>query len=377
MDVKRAYKFRFYPTAEQKEILAQTFGCARFAYNYMLKARTDAYYNEQKRIGYHETSALLTTLKRQPEYTWLNTVSSVPVQQALRHLQTAFGNFFAKRNKYPNFKSKFDKQAAEYTASAFRFEDSILMLAKMKEPLAIKWSRTLPKAAKITTVTVSKDCAGRYFVSLICDDAVSTKVTEISSIGIDLGLTDFAVTSTGSKYQSPKALRSNLERLALLQQRLSKKKKGSSNRNKARLKVAKLHARITDIRKDFLHKLSTKLINENQVIAVESLAVSNMLKNRRLAKSIIDASWSEFVRQLEYKAKWYGRTLIGIDKWYPSSKRCNACGYALSTLSLSTRSWRCPYCGLAHDRDVNAAKNILTAGLAGLAFGENVSPVCI
>ncbi|MDP3745370.1 MAG: RNA-guided endonuclease TnpB family protein [Methylotenera sp.] len=377
MEIKRAYKFRFYPTAEQKASLAQTFGCARFAYNYMLKARTDAYCNAQKRLGYHETSALLTILKKQPEYTWLNAVSSVPVQQALRHLQTAFGNFFAKRNKYPNFKSKFDKQSAEYTASAFKFDHSVLTLAKMKEPLAIKWSRTLPKAAKLTTVTISKDCAGRYFVSLLCDDASSDKTILDSKIGIDLGLTDFAVTSTGSKYQSPKALRGNLERLALLQQRLSKKKKGSSNRNKARLKVAKLHAKITDIRKDFLHKLSTKLINENQVIAVESLTVSNMLKNRKLAKSISDAGWSEFVRQLEYKAKWYGRTLIGIDKWYPSSKRCNACGYTLSTLSLNTRTWTCPDCGLAHDRDVNAAKNILTAGLAGLAFGENISPVCI
>jgi putative transposase len=160
MEIKRAYKFRFYPTDEQKEILAQTFGCARFAYNYMLKARTDAYYNKKKRIGYHETSALLTQLKKQPEYTWLNEVSSVPLQQALRHLQSAFANFFAKRNKYPTFKSKFDKQSAEYTASAFKFENGVLTLGRMIEPLIIKWSRTLPKAAKLTTVTVSKDCAG-------------------------------------------------------------------------------------------------------------------------------------------------------------------------------------------------------------------------
>jgi len=377
MEIKRAYKFRFYPTDEQKEILAQTFGCARFAYNYMLKARTDAYYNKKKRIGYHETSALLTQLKKQPEYTWLNEVSSVPLQQALRHLQSAFANFFAKRNKYPTFKSKFDKQSAEYTASAFKFENGVLTLGRMIEPLIIKWSRTLPKAAKLTTVTVSKDCAGRYFVSMLMDDAVADKSVVSNKIGIDLGLTDFAVTSSGSKFKSPKSLANNLAKLALLQKRLSNKKKGSSNLNKARLKVAKLHARITDIRKDFLHKLSTKLINENQVIAVESLAVSNMLKNRKLAKSISDAGWSEFVRQLEYKAKWYGRTLIGIDKWYPSSKRCNACGHTLAMFSLNTRTWECPSCKTSHDRDVNAAKNILTAGLAGLAFGENVSPVCI
>lgn len=377
MEIKRAYKFRFYPNDEQKVILAQTFGCARFAYNHMLKVRADAYHNEQKRIGFHETSALLTTLKKQPEYTWLNEVSSVPIQQSLRHLQTAFNNFFSKRSKYPNFKSKFGKQSATYTATAFKFDNGILSLAKMHDPLAIRWSRTLPKAAKLTSVTVTKDCAGRYFVSILCEDSVSEKLMSESKIGIDLGLTDFVITSAGSKYQSPKALRSNLDKLALLQKRLSKKEKGSSNRNKARLKVAKLHARIADVRKDFLHKLSTKLINENQVIAVESLAVSNMIKNRSLAKAISDAGWSEFVRQLEYKSKWYGRTLVAIDKWYPSSKRCNACGFTLTKLSLSSRSWACPDCGLVHDRDVNAAKNILTAGLAGLAFGENVSPVCI
>ena len=202
----------------------------------------------------------------------------MPLQQALRHLQSAFANFFAKRNKYPTFKSKFDKQSAEYTASAFKFENGVLTLGRMIEPLIIKWSRTLPKAAKLTTVTVSKDCAGRYFVSMLMDDAVADKSVVSNKIGIDLGLTDFAVTSSGSKFKSPKSLANNLAKLALLQKRLSNKKKGSSNRNKARLKVAKLHARITDIRKDFLHKLSTKLINENQVIAVESLAVSNMLK---------------------------------------------------------------------------------------------------
>lgn len=377
MNIKRAYKFRFYPTIEQKEIFAQTFGCVRFAYNYMLKVRTDAYYIEKKRIDYHETSALLTILKKQPEYTWLNVVSAIPVQQSMRHLQTAFSNFFAKRANYPRFKSKSDKQSAEYTASAFKFVNGTLNLAKMKESLKIKWSRTLPKAARVTTVTVSKDCSGRYFVSLLCDDYVFEKSPIDSKVGIDLGLTDFVVTSDGSKYKSPKALNTNLEKLSLLQRRLSKKKIGSNNRNKARLKVAKLHARIVDIRKDFLHKLSTKLINENQVISVESLTVSNMIKNRKLAKSISDAGWSEFVRQLGYKSKWYGRTLIGIDRWHPSSKLCNACGYKLSKLPLNVRHWDCPECGENHDRDINAAKNILTAGLAGLAFGENVSPVCI
>ena len=357
--------------------MAQTFGCARFAYNHMLRLRTDAWYNEQKRIGYHETSALLTELKKQPETIWLNEVSSVPVQQALRHLQTAFGNFFAKRAKYPTFKSKHDKQAAEYTSSAFKWDGKALKLAKMDAPLNICWSRTLPKASKPTTVTVSKDAAGRYFASLLCDDSVTPKSESTGKIGIDLGLSHFAILSTGEKIAAPNRFRANEARLAILQRRLAKKIKGSANRAKARLKVAKLHAKTADSRKDFLHKLSTRLINENQVIAIESLAVSNMQKNHCLAKSISDAGWSEFVRQLEYKSLWYGRTLIGIDRWYPSSKRCSCCGHTVAKMPLKVREWTCPECGSVHDRDINAARNVLAAGLAVSAFGESVSPVCI
>ncbi len=377
MEVKRAYRFRFYPTPDQEAILAKTFGCTRFAYNYMLRLRTDAWFNEQKRVGYHDTSALLTELKKQPETVWLNEVSSVPVQQSLRHLQTAFGNFFAKRAKYPTFKSKHDKQAAEYTSSAFKWDGNALKLAKMDEPLAIRWSRTIPKAAKVTTVTVSKDAGGRYFVSMLCDDAVMPKPEVAGKIGIDLGLTHFAILSTGEKIAAPNTFRKNEAKLAKLQRRLAKKKKGSANRLKARVKVARLHAKTADTRRDFLHKLSTRLVNENQVIAIESLAVSNMQKNHCLAKSISDASWSEFVRQLEYKSLWCGRTLIGIDRWYPSSKRCSECGYTVPKMPLKVREWVCPECGSIHDRDINAARNVLAAGLAVSALGESGNPVCI
>ncbi len=377
MEVKRAYKFRFYPTPAQEQNLARTFGCVRFAYNHMLRLRTDAWFKEQKRVGYHETSARLTALKKTPEHAWLNEVSSVPVQQALRHLQTAFVNFFAKRAGYPQFKQKYGKQSAEYTASAFKWDGKFLTLAKMDAPLAIRWSRTLPKVAKVTTVTVSKDAAGRYFVSLLCDDTVSPKPETANKVGIDLGLTHFAILSTGEKIAAPNTFRKNEAKLAKLQRRLAKKQKGSRNRAKARLKVARLHTRITDARKDFLHKLSTRLVNENQVIAVETLAVSNLQKNRCLAKSISDAGWSEFVRQLAYKAQWCGRMLVGIDRWYPSSKRCSACGHTVAKMPLSVREWVCPECGSLHDRDVNAARNVLTAGLAGLVCGENVSPVLL
>jgi putative transposase len=377
MDIKRAYRFRFYPTPEQEQILARTFGCARFAYNYMLRLRTDAWLKEQKRVGYHETSAALTVLKKQPEYAWLNEVSSVPLQQALRHLQTAFNNFFAKRARYPQFKRKDGPQSAEYTSSAFKWDGKSLKLAKMDAPLAIRWSRQIPKAAKVTTVTVSRDTAGRYFVSLLCDDAVAAKPAAHGKVGIDLGLTHFAVLSTGEKIAAPNTFRRYEKKLTKLQRRLAKKAKGSNRRKKARLKVAKLHAKIADSRRDFLHKLSTRLINENQVIAIESLSVSNMQKNRCLSKSISDASWSEFVRQLEYKARWYGRELIGIDRWYPSSKRCSDCGYTMPKMPLSVREWACPECGSIHDRDINAARNVLAAGLAVSAHGEAVSPVCM
>ena len=377
MDIKRAYRFRFNPTPEQEVILARTFGCTRFAYNHMLRLRTDAWFQRQERIGYHETSAALTALKKDPEFVWLNEVSSVPVQQALRHLQTAFGNFFAKRAKYPTFKRKDGPQSAEYTTSAFKWDGKVLKLAKMTAPLDVRFSRTIPRAAKVTTVTVSKDAAGRYFVSMLCDDTVQPKAEVEGKVGIDLGLTHFAILSTGEKIAAPNTFRKHEAKLAKLQRRLAKKQKGSANRKKARLKVAKLHAKIADSRKDFLHKLSTRLINENQVIAIETLAVSNMQKNHSLAKSIADASWSEFVRQLEYKSLWYGRELVGIDRWYPSSKRCSDCGHTVAKMPLNVREWACPECGTVHDRDINAARNVLAAGLAVSALGESVNPVCM
>ncbi|MDQ0621984.1 RNA-guided endonuclease InsQ/TnpB family protein [Paraburkholderia graminis] len=377
MGIKRAYRFRFYPTPDQEAVLARTFGCARFAYNYMLRLRTDAWYQRQERVGYHETSAALTALKRTPEHAWLNEVSSVPVQQALRHLQTAFANFFAKRAKYPNFRRKEGVQSAEYTTSAFKWDGESLTLAKMDAPLAIRWSRQVPKGAKVTTTTVSKDASGRYHVSLLCDDAVSGKPEVSGKVGIDLGLTHFAILSTGEKIATPNIFRKNEAKLAKLQRRLAKKQKGSANRRKAKLKVARMHAKTADSRRDFLHKLSSRLINENQVIAIESLAVSNMQKNRCVAKSISDASWSEFTRQLEYKAQWYGRTLVGIGKWYPSSKRCSDCGHTVAKLPLNIRAWTCPECGSIHDRDVNAARNVLAAGLAASAHGESVSPMSL
>ncbi len=374
MKQKCAYQYRWYPTDEQKQNLARTFGCARFVYNWALRLRTDAYYQEQKRIYYDETSAMLTQLKQQPEYSWLNEVSCVPTQQALRHLDKAFRNFFEGRAHYPTFKSRHGEQAAEYTTSAFKWDGIHLRLAKMDAPLDIVWSRPLPKGCKPTTVTVTKDTAGRYFVSILVEEDVKPLPVVNKQVGLDLGLLSMVILSTGEQVGNPQFFRKDEKKLAKASRRLAKKKKGSKNRAKARLKVARHHAKIADRRRDYQHKLSTRIVHENQVICVESLSVKNMLQNHCLAKSISDVGWGEFVRQLEYKAQWYGRTLVKIDKWYPSSKRCSHCGHVLQTLSLDERFWLCPECHTFHDRDINAAKNVLAAGLAVAACGEAVRP---
>ena len=374
MKQKRAYQYRFYPTDEQKQILARTFGCARFVYNWALRLRTDAYYQEQKRVYYDETSALLTALKKHPEYSWLNEVSCVPTQQALRHLDRAFRNFFEGRAEYPTFHSRHGEQAAEYTTSAFKWDGTTLTLAKMEEPLSIVWSRPLPKGCKPTTVTVTQDTTGRYFVSMLVEEDITPLPVVNQQVGLDLGLKSMVVLSTGEQVGNPQFFRKDEKKLAKASRRLAKKKKGGKNRAKARLKVARIHARIADRRRDYQQKLSTRIVHENQVICVESLAVKNMLQNHCLAKSISDVGWGEFVRQLEYKAHWYGRTLVRIDKWYPSSKRCSHCGHVLVSLSLDERFWMCPECHTFHDRDINAAKNVLAAGLAVSACGEAVRP---
>jgi putative transposase len=375
MKQKRAYKYRFYPTEEQKRLLAHTFGCCRFVYNWALRKKTDAYYRDGHRLYYKELSALLTQLKQQEETVWLSDVSSVTLQQALRHLEKAFSNFFEGRGHYPKFKKKRQQQAATYVDTAFRCDGSTLTLAKMTQPLEIVWSRPLPKGCRPTTVTVTKDSADRYFVSLLVEEEIKLLEPVQESIGADLGLKEFVILSTGETVGNPKFFHKDEKKLAKAQRRLAKKHKGSKNRAKARRKVARIHARIADRRRDFLHQLSTRLIRENQTICVETLAVKNMVKNPKLAKAISDVGWSEFVSHLAYKAGWYGRNLVKIDKWYPSSKRCFECGHILDSLSLDVRSWTCPECGVHHDRDVNAAKNIHAVGLTVFeACGEAVRP---
>jgi len=374
MNQKKAYKYRFYPSDEQKRVLAQTFGCCRYVYNWALRQRTDAYYQRGERMYYEGTAQRLVLLKKQEETVWLNDVSSVPLQQALRHLDKAFRNFFDGRANYPTFKKKRNQQAATYANNAFIWKDQALTLAKMDAPLSIVWHRPLPDGCKPSSVTVTKDEADRYFVSILVEEDIKALEVSPKTVGLDLGLKSMVITSDGHTYGNPKFFSKNEKKLAKAQRRHAKKKKGSKNRNKARLKVARLHQKISDRRRDYQHQLSASVIRENQVVCVESLQVKNMVKNHCLAKAISDVGWSEFIRQLEYKAEWYGRTIVKIDKWYPSSKRSFDCGHLLDSLPLDVRSWACPECGVVHDRDINAAQNILAAGLAVAACGEAVRP---
>jgi putative transposase len=372
---EKAYRYRFYPTPEQEQLLRRTLGCVRLVYNRALHTRTQGWYAHTERIDYKQTSAMLTDWKKQEDLQFLNEVSSVPLQQGLRNLQKAFANFWAGGTKYPSFKKKRSGGSAEFTRAAFRWKDGQLWLAKCAEPLPIRWSRTLPVCCEPSTVTVRLDASGRWFVSLLVNDPTVKFLPQIDkAVGIDAGITSLIVTSDGEKIANPKHFKRLRYKLRQAQKALSGKVKGSNNREKARHRVARIHAAIADQRTDFLHKLTTRLVRENQTIAVEDLAVKNMLKNHKLAQAIADASWAELVRQLEYKCQWYGRTLVRIDRWFPSSKRCGHCGHVVDKLPLDEREWDCPECGTHHDRDINAANNILAAGLAVIVCGANIRP---
>ncbi len=363
----RGFKYRFFPTSAQRLELAQTFGCTRYIYNWALALRTNSYYQDNVHLTYTDTSNALTRLKKDPEKAWLKKVSSVPLQQGLRHLNSAFNNFFAGRSKYPKFKKKNNRQSAHYAPNAFKWEDGKLTLAKMSQPLKIRWSRYFTGEPK--SVTISQDPSNRYFVSFLVEEELEQWEPGKEEIGIDLGIKDVVVCSNGFASGNPKNYQKYQARLKTLQRRLAKKKKGSNNWYKAKLKVAKLHAKIADCRKDFLHKLSSKLVSQSQAIYTETLAVKNMMANHKLAKAIADCGWGEFLRQLEYKCKWHGRKLGAIDRWFPSSKRCHPCGYIIDKLPLSIREWTCPSCSSLNLRDYNSSLNILAVGQTVFASG--------
>ena len=362
-----AYKCRAYPDDAQRQMLARTFGCVRLVWNRTLAERHRLYHTEGKSLSYAASDAALTVMKRDPDLAFLSEVPSVPLQQALRHQYKAFSAFFAKRARYPRFKSRNGRQSAAFTRSAFRIKNGELWLAKTTAPLAFVWSWPGVDVTALgpTTVTVSREPCGRWYVSFAAEVPDPVRLPAAGAVvGVDLGIKDFAVTSDGQKIPSPQKLPHRARALARYQRRLARCQKGSANRAKAKAKVARAHRKVRASRADFLHRASARLVRDHDVIVVEDLAVKNMIRNRKLAKAISDCGWGEFRRQLEYKAARAGRHLIVIDRWYPSSKTCSACGHLLAALSLSTRTWQCPSCGTRHDRDINAAKNIAAAGRA-------------
>jgi len=377
MVINKAYSFRLYPDKTQKTLMAQHFGSCRFVYNAFLRERIDFYAtnktSEKQGLTYNNTSQMLTDMKKQPDRGWLKDVNSQSLQQSLRRLDVAYHNFFNKRAQFPKFKSKHGKQSFSVPQHfEIDVEQGLLNVPKVT-PIKTVFHR--PIEGKMKSINISKTTSGKYFAAILCEIEKEVKQKEAGgAIGIDLGLKSFAVTSEGEAIPTPRFFRTSQEKLARLQRLLSRKVKGSSNRNKARVKVARIHEKITNQRKDFLHKLSHRLVSENQAIYAEDLNVRGMVKNHCLAKSIADASWSEFIRQIKYKSEWNGAYFGQIDRFSPSSKRCNACGWINQSLTLSDREWTCQECGKIVSRDFNAAQNILQFGKLSMVGRDTSEP---
>ncbi len=365
----KAYKYRIYPNKEQELQLAKTFGCCRFVYNQTLAYRKTAYEKEKKSISKTDCNNYCNReLKK--EYQWLKEVDKFALTNAIYNMDSAYQKFFKENASYPKFKSKYDNHKS-YTTNftngniALDFCNEKIKLPKLKE-IKAKIHRNF--TGQIKSATVSQVPSGKYYVSILVETEYIKKPDVTSKVGLDLGIKDLYITSDGKKYENPKVIKKYERKLIKLQRQLSHKEKGSNNYQKKRKQLALCHEKIANTRKDYLHKISSEIINENQVIVSENLQIKNMVKNHNLAKSITDVSWYELTRQLEYKAKWNGRIYVKIDSFYASSQLCSSCGYQnKETKDLSVRQWKCPKCKEIHDRDINAAKNILTQGLKQIA----------
>lgn len=371
--VRQGFRFRLYPTKEQELLLRKTLGCSRFVWNYFLDLRQKSWKQENKSLSYYDTAKLLTQLKKEPEYSWLSEVSIIPLRYSIYELDGTYKKFFKGNCGYPNFKKKSGTNSIGLDTSAFSIKDGKFFIAKNKQPLNIRFHKQLPQNQEIKYIHITLEPSGKWYVSFNFEVSIQPLPESQNQIGIDLGVSTFATTSNGDKIKSPD-LKKEYQKLKKLQKRLSKKQKGSKNRNKARLKVARQYERIKFIRLNFHHQVSRKLVNENQVIVLEDLKVSNMVKNRKLSRAISGQGWYQFRSFLEYKCNWYGRELIIINQWYPSSKTCSSCGSIQTKMPLSVREWTCPDCGSVHDRDINAAKNILAVGTTVSACGDSVRP---
>jgi len=360
MTVKKTFKYRLYPTGEQEVLLARHFGARRFIFNHFLDQRKTAYLEAKKTLTYYDNAKALTEMKHSDEFSWMKEINAQSLQASLRDLDAAYNRFFAKQGMFPRFKSKHDRQSFRMPQNVY-YSEGRLDIPKFKKPIKVVEDR--PVTGKILFATISRTPTGKYFVAITCETEHVPMASKDNAVGVDLGLTDLAVLSSGKRFENARNIRKYERRLAYEQKGLSKKVKGSASRARQKVKVAIVHEKITNSRADHIHKATMAIVRENQTICVESLSVVNMMKNHCLAKGIADVAWGEFLRQLKYKSEWNGRQFLTVDRFFPSSKTCNACKFVHQGLALADRTWTCPKCGAEHDRDLNASRNILEQGL--------------
>jgi len=356
----KSFKFRIYPNKEQEILLAKHFGACRFVFNHYLNKRKETYLEVKKSLNYYDNANDLTQLKKDEDYIWLKEINSQSLQSSLRNLDTSYGKFFRKQTKFPRFKSKYDRQSFKIPQFV-KLENNKLIIPKFKDGIKINLHREIE--GNIEFVTISKSTTGKYYASLTCEVQHKPFDKTNSKVGIDTGIKDLAILSDKTTYENIKTLKTKLRKLKYNQRQLSKKQKDSSSRNKQKQKLAILHEKITNVRKDYLHKISTEIVKNHDIISVEDLAVKNIMKNHKLAQAMSDVSLGTFYSMLEYKCDWNDKQFVKIDRFFPSSKMCSNCGWINQDLTLNIREWECPSCGLKHDRDFNASKNILKQGL--------------
>ena len=365
----KSFKFRIYPNKEQEILLSKHFGACRFVFNHYLNKRKETYLEDKKSLNYYDNTNDLTQLKKDEDYIWLKEINSQSLQSSLRNLDSSYMRFFRKQSKFPRFKSKYDRQSFKIPQSVL-VEKNQLLIPKFKDGIKINLHREIE--GKIQFATISKSTTGKYYVSLTCEVQYQPYEKTNSKVGIDTGIKELAILSDGTTYENIKTLKNNLKKLKFEQRQLSKKVKGSSMRDKQRKKLAILHEKITNVRKDYLHKVSTEIVKNHDIISVEDLAVKNIMKNHKLAQAMSDASLGTFYSMLEYKCGWNDKQFVKIDRFFTSSKMCSNCGWVNQDLALNIREWKCPSCGKKHDRDFNASKNILKQGLKILSgLGTN------